>query len=709
MLLSAEIVLVAKYHSICAENDIMKKIKQKKTQKISDAMDLAMGYRQTGHLPEAENIYRKILKEQPNNYQTYVNLGFILRSRGKTDEAVTCYRKALALNPYQADVYNDLGSALQAQGQIDEAINCYVKALEIQPDHATALYNLGSAYQMKGQTDEAIVFYRKAAEYRPGAMLYNNLATALTQKGQLDEAITYYKTALQLNPHYENAWYNLGSALREQGKTDEAIASFDKCLSINPGNTATRWARCMAHLPAIYPDSASIGLCRNLYYTELAELAKTIPLESPREIEAAAQAVGSQQPFYLAYQGLNDRDIQQLYGSLVCRIMAARYPQLASSPAMPSHLSGEPLRVGIISGFFYHHPVWRIIAKGWVENIDKSRIRLYGYYTGRKRDDETEVAKKHFSCFTENLYSFEELCGTIMKHDLDAIIYPEIGMDSTTVRLAALRMAPVQCASWGHPDTSGLPTIDYYLSSDLMEPHDGDDAYTEQLIRLPDLSIYYTPDEVPAAEINRDSFSLRPKSILYHCCQTLFKFLPDYDEIFPRIALRAGDCQFLFSSLPGSSRSINLFRSRMDKAFDNFHLHADDHIVLMPYLDGAEYKALNSLCDIFLDPIGWSGCTSTLEAIDSNLPVVALPGRLMRGRESGAILTRMGITETIAETPDEYVTIAARLAKDPEWRRHVSEQIAGKKQILYRDQTCVTALEDFIEGAVRQKSGSPLK
>jgi predicted O-linked N-acetylglucosamine transferase (SPINDLY family) len=341
--------------------------------------------------------------------------------------------------------------------------------------------------------------------------------------------------------------------------------------------------------------------------------------------------------------------------------------------------------------------------------MDKSRVNLYGYYTGRKMDAETDKAKRNFSRFVDNVYSFEGLCNTIVNDNLHAIIYPEIGMDSTTVRLAALRLAPVQCVSWGHPDTSGLPTIDYYLSSDLMEPYDGDDAYTERLIRLPNLSIYYTPNEVPVIERDRKSFGLRPESVLYHCCQTLFKFLPDYDEVLPRIARHVGDCQFLFSSLPGSSRSINLFRSRMHKAFDRFHLHADDHIVFMPYLEQAEYKALNSLCDIFLDPIGWSGCTSTLEAVDCNLPVAALPGSLMRGRESGAILTMMGITETVAKNLDEYVSIAVNLAKDPEWRRHVSEKIAGKKHVLYRDQNCVTALEDFIEGAVREKSGSGLK
>ena len=268
--------------------------------------------------------------------------------------------------------------------------------------------------------------------------------------------------------------------------------------------------------------------------------------------------------------------------------MAAGYPRFADRPSMPAHPTGEPLRIGIVSGYFYSHPVWKIIVKGWIENLDKSKICLYGYSTGKRRDNETDSAKRCFSRFVENMYSFEDWCNTIVNDNLHAIIYPEIGMDPATIRLAALRLAPVQCVSWGHPDTSGLPTIDYYLSGDLMEPPDGDDAYTEQLVRLPNLSIYYTPHEVPGAEADRGMFGLRPRSVLYHCCQTLFKFLPQYDEIFPRIAQQVGDCQFLFSTLPEIRTVIEQFRMRIYQAFARFNLNADDYVVFLPYLDQAQ-------------------------------------------------------------------------------------------------------------------------
>jgi protein O-GlcNAc transferase len=679
----------------------VKKIKKKLTRKLTGAMDSALGHQQAGNLQQAEELYRKILREQPGNAQAAFRLGAIFRAKGMLDEAVTYYRKTVELNPKDADAYTDLGSTLQARGQTDEAIPCYQKALALNPDHAIALYNLGSAFHEKGQMESAITYYRKSLQKNPNELAYNNLGSALIQQGQLDEAIACYQKAVQINPNYAYAFYNLGTALREQSKPDEAVAAYDKAIRIDPDNMAAHLARCISQLPIIYPDQASIKKYRDRYSTELTNLIQAMTLKNPYHIGAAAAAVGTQQPFYLAYQGLNDRDLQQRYGDLICRIMSLRYPQFSRRPSIPASLSGERLRVGIASGYFYRHSVWKVIAKGWMENLDRTRFSLYGYYTGKAKDAETEAARKCCTRFVEDIYSPEELCETIRGDNLHALIYPEIGMDAMTVKLASLWLAPVQCSSWGHPETSGLSTIDYYLSSDAMEPRDAGDHYTERLVRLPNLSICYEPHEVLSAKADRDMFGLPSGSVLYHCCQTLFKFLPQYDELYPRIAREVGDCRFLFAA--SNSSVTEQFRFRIGRAFERFGLKADDYVVFLSYLDEAKYDALNRISDVFLDPIGWSGCTSTLEAIGGNLPVVAFPGPLMRGRESGAILNMMGITETIAGSTDEYVMQAVRLAKDPEWRRHISDTIAARKHRVYSDKTCITALEDFIEGTVKEK------
>jgi len=544
------------------------------------------------------------------------------------------------------------------------------------------------------------MYYQKALQLNPTlAETFYNFGEALKEKGMFDEAIDSFKHAISNDPLYAEAYLSIGHIFAFQGRHEEAIAAFNKALDSKPDLFIAQYARCMSQLHIIYPDQLRIQISRKRYHDELVKLRDEISLDTPQKIDAAARAIGSQQPFYLAYQGLDDRELQQIYGELACKIMSLKYPQFSKRPSMPPHSPEEPLRIGFVSGFFYRHSNWKL-RKGWIENIDRKRFELYGYYTGEVKDHETDAARHLFSRFIEDVSSFDDLCQIIKGDNLHILIYPEIGMDPLTGRLATLRIAPIQCTSWGHPDTSGLPTVDYYLSSDLMEPPYADGYYTERLIRLPNLSIYYTPLNIGPAEVNRETFGLRPKSILYLSCQALFKYLPQYDEVFPRIARQIEDCQFLFISHK-SHWVTEKFRWRINKVFNQFNLKADDHVVFLPYLDPAQYHAINCLSDVYLDSIGWSGCNSTFEAISYNLPVVTLPGEFLRGRHSSAVLTMMGVTETIATTLDDYITLSVRLGQDLQWRHQISEKIAAHKHLIYQDKDCITALEDFLAEAIK--------
>jgi protein O-GlcNAc transferase len=654
-------------------------------------------------LDEALSYYEKALQFDPNYADTFNNIGIILRDKGKLDESIAYYNKAIELNPNFAKAYFNLAYVLQEKGKLNESIAYYEKAIHLDPTIVDAYNNMGLAFQEKGLFDKATTYYQKALQINPNfADAYNNLGNILMRKDCLDEAITYYRKALQINPNYYMAYCNIGIALMKTGRQNEAIAAFDMAINIEPKYVSAHWDKCIAHLPVIYSYKSEIEASRSRYYNELMKLQDTISIENRKDIEFANEAVESM-PFYLAYQGQNDKQLQQLYGSLVCKIMSAKYPEFSVFHSLPSLLHEEPMRIGIVSRFFYYHPVWKILIKGWIENLNTERFHLYGYHTGRKKDAETHIARQHCIRFVEDIYSFDELCKIIHGDNLQVLIYPEIGMDSLTLRLAALRLASVQCASWGHPDTSGLPTIDYFISSDLMEPPDAEDHYGEQLIRLPNLSVHYTPLNISHVQLSRDTFGLRPNSVIYHCCQSLFKFLPQYDEVFPRIAQQVRNCQFLFSSYPKSKVITEKIRLRLNQAFNRFDLNAEDYVVFLPYLDVDQYQALNGISDILLDPIGWSGCTTAFEAIDFNLPVVTFPSMLLRGRTAAAILIMMGITETIAYNLDEYIEIAIHLGLDLEWRHQISEKIGANKHHVYRDRSCITALEDFLAAVVKDK------
>jgi predicted O-linked N-acetylglucosamine transferase (SPINDLY family) len=586
-------------------------------------------------------------------------------------------------------------------GRTDDAVNCFRKAIELNPSMPEAYLNLGGALQMKGLYDEALACLMEASDLsQESPEIYNNVGTVLKNKGHFDEAISYFNKAISLKPDFADAYYNLGNTLIFQSRNNEAISAFDRALAVQPGFIKAQLARCMAHLQFLYHDESDIQRYRKQYEEELIKLRDDVSDAGPLFIDKAAEAIGGNQPFFLPYQGMNDRDLQKIYGEMVCGIMGKRYPKFASPCIVPPRTPGEPLRIGFVSGYFYLHSNWKIPIRGWVENLDRQRFRLYGYYMGTVNDAITDEARKIFDCFRENTNSLEEMCEIIRADDLHVLIYPEIGMCKDAARLAALRLAPVQCTSWGHPVTSGFPTVDYYLSSALMEPPDGDDQYTERLVRLPNLSIHYVPLLIPEVTAGREVFGLRSYSTLYLCPQSLFKYLPQYDLVFPEIARKIRNCQLVFISA-NSDLATGQFKSRIRDAFNRYDLQADDYTVFLPRLEPSAYNSLIRLADVFLDSIGWSGCNSTFEAIAHDIPVVTLPGRFMRGRHSFAILTMMGVTETIASSIDEYISLAVRLGEDSVIRQSISDKIAANKHRLYGDRTCITALEDFLEKAVK--------
>ena len=159
-----------------------------------------------------------------------------------------------------------------------------------------------------------------------------------------------------------------------------------------------------------------------------------------------------------------------------------------------------------------------------------------------------------------------------------------------------------------------------------------------------------------------------PSGIAYWCGQSLFKYLPQFDQVFARIAREVGDCQFVFISSQHGDRITERMRQRLDRAFAAFGLDAAEHCVFLPRLGMEQFVAAIGQCDVVLDSIGWSGGNTTLEGLADDTPIVTMAGPMMRGRHTMAILQMMGVTDTIADTLDDYVSIAVRLGRDPAWR-----------------------------------------
>jgi protein O-GlcNAc transferase len=371
--------------------------------------------------------------------------------------------------------------------------------------------------------------------------------------------------------------------------------------------------------------------------------------------------------------------------------MAAAWPPtaLAARPA-----PGERVRVGIVCGHIRDHSVWRLPTRGWVEGLDRARFELIGYHTSGLCDPETARARTRFDRFVQGPLPTAIWRERIAADRPHALIYPEIGMDPVVAQLAALRLAPVQYASWGHPSTSGYPTIDFFLSSDAMEPPGAEAHYSERLVRLPGFS---TPISIPSATPppSRAALGLPDAAPVFWCAQTLSKYLPGDDRLFPAIAAQAPGCQFVFIEHPDGPALTERFRQRLAAAFAAEGLDAERHCVFLPRLAPEAFRAAIGCADVVLDSVGWSGCNSLIDALPHALPIVTLPGATMRARHGLALLDQLGLAHLACPDAAAYVETAVRLANNPEARAAIGAAIRAALPGL-ADPAPIAALERHI-------------
>jgi len=267
-------------------------------------------------------------------------------------------------------------------------------------------------------------------------------------------------------------------------------------------------------------------------------------------------------------------------------------------------------------------------------------------------------------------------------------------MDTTTKALACLRLSPIQVVSWGHPETTGLPTIDYYLSGQCLEPEGVNLNYCEELVQLPNLGTYFEHQPVQANDSDLAALEIDSTLPILLCAGSPSKYTPVHDLIFASIAKKLGQCQFIFFNFDENLTPI--FKGRIEQAFSKNQLNPNEFIRFIPFLKQEEFFDLMQKADVYLDTIGFSGFNTAMQAIECNLPVVTMEGARLRGRLASAILNKMGLAELICKTEVSYVDLVVELIQNPELLISYKVAIAKSKINLFNDLEPIRALENFL-------------
>ena len=651
---------------------------------------LALTYYQLKQYSKAEEAIQNAIKLDNLSAQNYHVLGLILEKRNDIKSAIAAYNQAISHDLNFLDSYQAIGNLYFQLEDFDTAIKYYESLLKKsyhqgQPDIINRIEQL---YSSDGNT--------KATRYLGySAYLVDNY----------NKSIQYFEEYLKHEPGDVELDLDLGQSYVRTNRTQKAIQFIEQTLKLFPKNLSLKFFN-QSILPIIFEKSEDIEFYRDRYASLLTELLENDLPHTLDEANEAFVGINKKNNFYLAYQGKNDLLIQQQYSAYLHSVLKIAYPQWSQAIKLSSDINQRKVRVGFVSQLL--DGLGQLYA-GWLKYSDKQKFEFYTYDLSKIDPNQPDKTRDQFKTYSHQIWylgkddNLVDLCEKISSDQLDILIMPEIAVSARVTPLSCLRLAPIQCTTWAHPVTSGSASIDYFLSSDLMEPPNGDEHYSETLVRLPNLAFPINQTELSPMDKQRSDFGIREDAIVYWCCQSLFKYLPQHDYIFPSIAQHSRDFQFIFIESDHDDIVTNMFKQRLKDSFAQFNLDSEQYCWFQPRLNKKDFSMITQLADVFLDCLSWSGGFTTKDAITCGLPVVTLPGEFMRARHSYGLLKMLGVTETIAQTPDEYIKIAVRLGLNAEWRNELRKQILMNNYRIFEDQDCIAALENFFFDAVNNR------
>ncbi|MDC3273398.1 tetratricopeptide repeat protein [Alphaproteobacteria bacterium] len=681
---------------------VIQQLKQsslKQSNPSKEQIDILLKYYKNGELINAENLALSLTQEFPRHAFGWKVLGVILGDMGRKTEALNALQKALEIAPQDTRTHNNLGNILKSLGRFEEAELSFKQSIKLNPKSALAHNNLGTMLREIERFDEAKSSFEQAIRLDPElAVAYNNLGLIFVDLLRYDDAQTNYTQSLKLNPNLSQAYYNLGELFYTQGKATKHLKCFLNAISLDPDNISYRWN--FANLQLLKVHSTHEDYKKSLQNFDH-EITKLNSFITPKILDKTFEVVGTCFPYYLAYFENNNRYLLEKHGEICCRVMK-NWQEKNLIPSINHSISSKKkgkIKVAIISSHIRYHSVWNHFLKGVIKNLNLDKFDLHVFSLNNKFDNETESIKKRVKYFYSGFESLNQCASEITNSKIDIAFYPEIGMDKLTIQLASMRLAPVQVTSFGHPETSGLNTIDYYVSSELLETSESKMFYTEKLIELPGLGYYFEPPTLELAEIKMNKFGINPNLPVILCLGAPNKFSPFYDWVYLEIIKRVNGCQLVF--MDDRHGTSEILKIRLKNKIEQAGLNYKKHVIFIPELSREGYSALMNKADILLDPIGFSGANTTLHAIGCGLPVVTREGKFQRTKHASAILRSLKIEELITCTEEDYIDLVEKIILDNKFRKKLKSKIKSNEKILYKNKKPIRALENFFESVGR--------
>ena len=572
----------------------------------------------------------------------------------------------------------------------------------MQPRQPDALKRLVVLLGSLGRTAEAAGILQPLLAHGPTAENFVTFGNLLFTAGQIQEAADAYREAVALDGNSARAHFGLANALHELGEAGSAEKHFAGAAELRPEKPLWR-LRARMCMPVAFENAEEIEdhcgrLERVLADWEGEDRSPSPPPPLP-EVEGSDSGPPRSRParrkclddlmeagafpmLSFSYHGRDQRQLKE-------RFAAIYEPYFRDEPPP----AGSGLRGRKRIGFLVtrrHEGVFLRCMQGLIGRLDADRWEVVILASQAIADLLRGRLGRRCAAVLPFADSLPAAIRQVRATACDAIHYWEVGTDPMNYFLPFARPAPVQCTGWGSTITSGVSAVDHFISSDLIETAGSDTQYTERLWRSRTLFAYEPrlPGVCPASASH---FGLPEGRRLYVCFQNPLKIHPDADGLFAGIL--AADSRAVIVLSGRQPAVVSQVKQRLARRL----AAATERIVFLPPQPLDDYYRLLCLADVVLDTPHYGAGSSCYDLFSFNLPVVTWPGELIVGRITQACYRKMGVEDLIADSAEDYIGKAVRVATDGDYRRHVTEQIAARSHCLFNDVEAVREHERFFQ------------
>ncbi|KAK9170370.1 hypothetical protein Syun_002510 [Stephania yunnanensis] len=613
--------------------------------------NLGVVYSEMMQYDMALSCYEKAASERPMYAEAYCNMGVIYKNRGELESAISCYERCLAVSPNfeiaknnMAIALTDLGTKVKLEGDINQGVAYYKKALYYNWHYADAMYNLGVAYGEMLKFDMAIVFYELALHFNPHcAEACNNLGVIYKDRDNLDKAVECYQLALSIKPNFSQSLNNLGVVYTVQGKMDAAASMIEKAIVANPS-----YAEAYNNLGVLYRDAGNISLAIEAY-------------EQCLQIDPDSRNAGQNRLLAMNYinEGSDDKlfEAHRDWGRRFMRL----YPQHTSWDNLKD--PERPLVVGYVSPDYFTHSVSYFIEAPLIYH-DYANYKVVVYSAVVKGDAKTNRFKENVLSkggLWRDIYGIDEkrVASMVREDKVDILVELTGHTANNKLGMMACRPAPIQATWIGYPNTTGLPTIDYRITDSLADPPCTKQKHVEELVRLPECFLCYTPSSEAGPVCPTPALS--NGFITFGSFNNLAKITPKVLQVWAKILRAVPDSRLVVKCKPFCCDSV---RQRFLSTLEQLGLEPLRVDLLPLILLNHDHMQAYSLMDISLDTFPYAGTTTTCESLYMGVPCVTMAGTVHAHNVGVSLLSKIGLGNLIAKNEEEYVQLAVKLASD---------------------------------------------